>query len=247
MNVAHDSDNRQQPRVAIHVPKLYRVADRVLIWPPVARQRFADHGNVRSVRAVALVKDSSSNQRNFQRLEVSVRDDAEVRAAKALFLLEQAKTICGLGNLILRHEQKHSVWKAAIHRQAAGRANFAHAWDLFEPLNQLCKENHLPCLCFGVVPPFPWKRDVHGHNFVYAEPGIHFEHFHQAASEQSRPDHKNQRDRHLRRHDYPANPLAALGTRLSTPAFFEALAQVPGSRACGGERSEAGGDRGGKQ
>src|SRR5438552_2686179 len=82
VNVAHDSDNRQQPRVAIHVPKLYRVADRVLIWPPVARQRFADHGNVRSVRAVALVKDSSSNQRNFQRLEVSVRDDAEVRAAK---------------------------------------------------------------------------------------------------------------------------------------------------------------------
>ena len=45
----------------------------------------------------------------------------------------------------------------------------------------------------------------------------------------------------------PANALAALRTRLSTPAFHEALAQVPGRRADGGERSEAGGDRCGKE
>ena len=176
VNVAHDSNDSQQTNVAIHIPKLDGMADGVLIWPTVARQRFADDGNVRRVGAVALVEDSPANQRNSQRLEVSVRDDAEVRAAKALFLLEQAKTICGLGNLILRHEQKHSVWKAAIHWQAAGRANFAHAWDLFEPLNQICKENRLTCLCFRIF--HPRKGDVHRNNFVYAEPGIHFQHFH---------------------------------------------------------------------
>src|SRR6267378_2313179 len=36
-------------------------------------------------------------------------------------------------------------------------------------------------------------------------------------------------------------------TILSTRAFHEALAQVSGSRACGGKRSEAGGDRCGKE
>ena len=104
MNVAHDSNDSQQTHVAIHIPKLDGMADGVLIWPTVARQRFADHGNVRSVRAVALVKDSSSNQRNSQRLEVSVSGDAEIRDAKALFLLQQwTKTIYGLGELILRY------------------------------------------------------------------------------------------------------------------------------------------------
>ena len=84
---------------------------------------------------------------------------------------------------------------------------------------------------------------------VHAEAGIHFQHFHQAAPEQSRPDHENQRDRDLRRHDDPANALAALRTRLTpTPAF----ARGPSRRSTdvardGGERPEAGGDRRGQE
>ena len=105
MSVAYDPDDVQQTQVAIHVSKLNRVADRVLIWPPVARKRFADHGNVRSIRAIALVEDSPSNQRNSENLEVSVRGDAEIRIANAFFLLEQrTKTIHCLGDLILRHQ-----------------------------------------------------------------------------------------------------------------------------------------------
>src|SRR2546427_6972079 len=118
MSVAHDPDNGQQTQVAIHVSKLNRVADRVLIWPPVARKRFADHGNVRRIRAVALVEDSSSNQRNSENLEVSVRGDAEVRIASALLLPEhRTKTIRGLRDLVVLHQEKHSVGKAAIQRQ----------------------------------------------------------------------------------------------------------------------------------
>ena len=72
VRVAHDPDDGQQTQVAIHVSELDRVADRVLVRPPVARQRFADHRHVRRIGAVALVEDSPSNQRNAENLEVSV-------------------------------------------------------------------------------------------------------------------------------------------------------------------------------
>src|SRR5260370_33607268 len=69
VSVAHDPDDGQQTQVAIHVSKLKGVADGVLIWPAVARKRFADHGNVRRIGAVALVKDSPSKQWNSENLE----------------------------------------------------------------------------------------------------------------------------------------------------------------------------------
>src|SRR5260370_32454450 len=106
-------------------------------------------------------------------------------------------------------------------------------------------ENPLAYFCFVIF--HPRKRHLHRDNLVHPEPGIHFEHFHQAAAEQTRSDHENQSDRDLRRHDRAANALAALRTRLSPPAFHQALAQVTRCRACRGERSEAGGDRGGKK
>ena len=98
-----------------------------------------------------------------------------------------------------------------VHRQAARRAHRAHARDLFEPVDQVGKEDRLTGLGLGIV--HPRKRDVHRDDPVHAEPGIHFEHFHQAAPEQSRSDHEHQSDRDLRRHDDPANALAALRTR----------------------------------
>ena len=110
---------------------------------------------------------------------------------------------------------------------------------------RLRKENRLACLGLGILRPR--KRDVHRDDVVHAEAGIHFEHFHQAAPEQSRSDHEHQGDRDLRRHDDPADALAAPRTCLSAPAFDEVLAQVAGRRAYGSERSEAGGDRGGEE
>ena len=83
---------------------------------------------MRRIRAVALVKDSPPNEGNSENLEVSVGSDAEIRIANAFFLLEhRAKTIRGLGHLLLRDEQKHSVGKATIHGQAARRADVVHA------------------------------------------------------------------------------------------------------------------------
>ena len=105
VSVAHDPDDGEQTQVAIHVSKLDGVADGILIWPAIARQRFADHGNVRRIRAVALVEDSATNEGDSENLEVSVRDDAEVRAAEAFFLLAQrTKTIRGFGHLVLGHQ-----------------------------------------------------------------------------------------------------------------------------------------------
>src|SRR4029077_10581511 len=140
---------------------------------------------------------------------------------------------------------KRAVGKASFHGQVANRANLADAGDLFEAVNQVRIENSLTCFCFGIF--HPRKRDVHSDNFVHAEPGIHFEHFEQAAPKKSRSHDENQGDGNLRRNEYSPNALTALGTSLPASAFLEALAQVAGCGACGGERSKAGGDRGGEE
>ena len=104
VRVAHDPDDRQQTQVAIHVPKLDRVADRVLIWPAAARERLADQGNVRSVRVVALVEHSPANQRNAENLEISVGGDAEIGGADAFLLLAQrveASAVFGTSSCVI--------------------------------------------------------------------------------------------------------------------------------------------------
>ena len=161
MSVAHDPDDRQQAQVAIHVAKLDRAADRVLVRPPAARQRFADHGDVRRIRAVAPVEDPPSDERDPENLEVSVRGGEETCFAEAFFLPgHRQKSVDGRGLLAPREQEKHSVGKAAIHhRQAAGRPDRAHARDLFEPVNEVRIEDRLTRLCPGIV--HPRKRDVH--------------------------------------------------------------------------------------
>src|SRR5208282_3124783 len=137
-NVAHDAYDGEQTQIAIHVSKFDGVADGVLIGPAFARQRFADHGDVGSIRAVALVEDAPSNQGNSENLEVSVRSDAEIRTADAFFLPhERAKAIHRFRNLVLRHQEKHSVGKAAVyHWQIASGAHLTDAGDLLEAVNQ---------------------------------------------------------------------------------------------------------------
>src|ERR1700730_7287479 len=115
---------------------------------------------------------------------------------------------------------------------------------LFEAVQQVRKKNRLTGLCFGIHDPR--KRNVHGDNFIHAEPWIHFEHLEKAAPEQTRSDHKNKRDGDLRRHDDMANALAAWRTGSCTPTP-EAPPQIARCRARGGEGSESCCNRGGKQ
>ena len=82
MNITDNADNGQQAQVAIHVSEFNGVADWVLAGPAVASQRSADHGHMRRVRAVALVKHAPAQKRNSESLEVSAGGDAEIRVAQ---------------------------------------------------------------------------------------------------------------------------------------------------------------------
>ena len=142
--VADDAYNRQQAHIAIHVSKFNGVADRVLMRPAIACERFADQGHVRRARGVTLVEHASAEQRNSQHLEISVGRDTEIRFASAFFLIPQRiEAVDGFGNFILRHQHKHSVGKSAGQGQSAGRSYAAHAGNLFEPADQVRKENAL--------------------------------------------------------------------------------------------------------
>ncbi len=103
-NVAYDPDNGQQAQVAIHVSKFNGVADGILTRPTIASKRLADHRRVRRIRAIASVEGASSNQRDSEGLEVSVRGHAKICDANPLLLWGQrGKTIHALRHLILRH------------------------------------------------------------------------------------------------------------------------------------------------
>src|SRR5262249_30893586 len=145
--------------------------------------------------------------------------------------------------------QERSVWEPiALQGQTARRPNAAHTWDLLQAVNQIREENPLGRLCLEIFGPR--KRNLHRHDLtcvINAEPRIEFEHLDQTAPEQSRSDDEDKSDGDLYRHDYSANALAAMSTRLAAPTIPEAPAQIPGCRPHGGEHSESCGNRAGKQ
>ena len=149
-----------------------------------------------------------------------------------------------LWNLILRHQQKQAIGETAVHGNSAGGTDLAHTWNLLQPVDQVREENGFLCFRFLIRPPRPRQGNVHGHDFVYAEPRINFQHLHQTTPEQPGSDHQNKRDRHLCRHNHPANTLAALRTRLSSPTFAQGLADVPRCGSHRGEHSQSNRDRG---
>ena len=89
MNVTDDPHNRQQAQIAIHISEFDGVADRIEARPAITRERLADYRHVRRIRAVTLVEDASSKERNSERLEISLRGGAEVCFSLALLLSKQ--------------------------------------------------------------------------------------------------------------------------------------------------------------
>ena len=231
VGVAHDPDDRQQAQVAVHVSELDRAADRVLAGPARARERFGDQGHVRRIRPVALVEGAPAHEGNPENLEVALGHRAEVRDADALLLLEESPDVLhGLRGVLRRRQQEHAVRMAAVERQTARRADLADARDLLEPVDQARIEDRLAGPGPGILQPR--QRNVHRDDLVHAEPGIDLEHLHEAAAEQSRPDHEHQRDRDLGRHDDPAH-------RAGCPASPPARARPPRGPRAGPRKSRA--------
>src|SRR5262245_2405995 len=89
MQVTNNPDNGQQPDVSIHVSKFNGVADGILAWPTLARERCADHRGMRRIGAVVLVKHSSAKERNSESGKMSAGCDAKIRFPEPLFLSEE--------------------------------------------------------------------------------------------------------------------------------------------------------------
>src|SRR5437660_177603 len=100
----------------------------------------------------AIIEEASTKQRNAEALEVSVGDDSKVGGAQTFLLSEEqvegaaerlAVFKANFGNFVLRHQQEHAIGKAPGHGKAAGRADFAHAGNLMEAIEQAGEEDDL--------------------------------------------------------------------------------------------------------
>ena len=137
MHVTHDANDGEQPDVAIHVSEFNGVPDGVLARPALPREGCADEGSVGSIRAVALVKHSSTQKRNSKHLKISISCNAKIRFPESLFLAEEKVEVTrqflqvrGLGNLTLDHQQKLAVGNASRHGQAACCTDLPHTRNL---------------------------------------------------------------------------------------------------------------------
>src|SRR5438034_11303220 len=78
MHVTDNANNRQQADVAIHVPEFNGVADGILAGPALAREGCANDRRVGRISAVALVKDSRTQERNSESMNLSERRNAKM-------------------------------------------------------------------------------------------------------------------------------------------------------------------------
>src|SRR5437660_5801007 len=198
----------------------------------------------------AIIEEASTKRWDAEALEVSVGDDSKVGGAPQTFLLLEepvegaaqrlAVFKAHFWNFILRHQHERAIGKAPGHGKAAGRADFAHAGNLFEAVDQAGEEGDLRGLLFGSLGP--GERDIHRDDVIDAKAGINFEDLHQAASEESGTDDKNKGDSDLRRDDDASDTLAALRPRLRATTFAESFADIAGSGTYSGEDAETDGN-----
>ena len=216
MGVAHDPDDRQQAQVAVHVSELDRAADRVLAGPALARERLADHGDVRRVGAVAVVEDAPANEGNPEDLEVAVgrrrRNPRRRGAPSAGRALPSAVHRSSGASSCVTSTNIPSGRPPSSGRPLVAPTLRTPGICLSRSIRRE-KKIAWPALALRVLRPR--QRDVHRDDLVHAETGIHLEHLHQAAAEQPRADHEHQRDRDLRRHDDAAR---CAGCPASRPA-----------------------------
>src|SRR6185436_12551801 len=69
-NIAGDANDGKRLQIAVHIAELDHLADRVLIGPPLASQKFADYGNMRRTPMILFAENPPADQRNAQGTEV---------------------------------------------------------------------------------------------------------------------------------------------------------------------------------
>ena len=60
LDVAHDADDRESPKISVHATEVNEPAERILAWPALFGERGTDHRNVRRVTRIALVEHATA-------------------------------------------------------------------------------------------------------------------------------------------------------------------------------------------
>src|SRR5437773_6047163 len=137
-HVADNADDRERAHVAIHVAELDDFAERIFVGPLLARQRFADERHMGRIRAVALLKHASPQQRDAQGAEVASAGHSEARIADPFWILRHPLPFVEAGELLAGlKDQELTVVKFAREWKALDSAGFLHARHTLQLLDQL--------------------------------------------------------------------------------------------------------------
>src|SRR5207237_8518864 len=102
--------DRERSQIAVHVPELNDPSERGLVRPlPPGERRIDDRGR-RRVRCVAVVEQTSADERYVERLEEARARDSKFRWTGAAPVLDELRQLVE-GELLVhaRHNDKHSV------------------------------------------------------------------------------------------------------------------------------------------
>src|ERR1700682_4820446 len=111
-NVTYDAHDGKRLQIAVHIPKLYNLANRTLIWPAPHRERLADHRHMRGIQVVLVAKHTPAHKRNAQGAEIPIRRDTVIRVAHLRRVLTHAAEFLEIRRRFLAVEyQECSVGK----------------------------------------------------------------------------------------------------------------------------------------
>src|SRR5690606_33490488 len=141
LHVAHDADDRERPKIPVHVAELDQLAERILARPARLGERCADHGDMRRVAGVALGEKAPADKWHAHRAEVVRARDCELRVAGASGFPRESEVVLEARDLVgtLKHD-KRAVRTSAVERDTVDAADALDARDRAEPRDELLDE-----------------------------------------------------------------------------------------------------------
>ncbi len=122
MHIADDADHGQRAHVAVHVAVLQALSDRIAVGPDAARERGADHRDVRRIGAVAVVEQPAALQRDSDRIEIAGAGNAVFGIAELRRQVRQVVEVRHCGGV-----PERAVRAGVGQRQRIDAADLAHA------------------------------------------------------------------------------------------------------------------------
>lgn len=212
VDVADNTNDCEEARIAIHVPEFDGAADGILIGPRLLGERLADESDMRGVDCVVFVEETALEKRNVESFKKARGNDKEISFAEVRLVTEEFikkisefseqrviffkatgeraldQILNARGDLRGVHEDERTLGKTSIgERQVVGATDFIDARNLAETGEELIEESD--AIRFRTIEGEP---EVHGDDVFGAEPGVDGENAEEAAAEKSGADEKNE-------------------------------------------------------